>query len=355
MSENSINNVLNRLSKMQEDPQYLTHFGHPVNIENIIHFEKRFGVILPQSYKKFLLQSNGGMMLHTLRNEIRENHVDYEMYKGESVYFFSIEELTKSYSDLKDREWKVSIETANPYPVIPFCSLPNNELLVFIHGEKSGNESPVFDAYHEEFPSTWGILAPDFTTFLSDYLDALGNPKIIGNEDVGVASDYFDDAEEIKETAEEILARTEIEILERPDYDFPYFERASVFKDKKYYSDALLAINKAIELKTKDAFYHYMRGDILIEVEQYRAALIEFDIAVKLTPENAFYLCCRADTLFKLNKIKPAFDDCNHAIDLDPSYVLPYMTRQEIYLFMGMEDKAELDQLIIDKLNDKND
>lgn len=354
MTEISIDIVLNRLCKMQTDPKYFIQFEPPCKKEKIMQFEQKYRIKLPQSYKKFLQKFNGGMMLYFFRNEFQLKHSDYEKYRSESIYFLSIEELLAKYADLKDREWKVDKEMANPYPIIPFCSLPNNELLVFVQGEKSGNESPVFDAFHEEFPSTWGILAPNFTSFLSDYLDTLGHPKKIGDEGKWVASDYFDKPREIKETPKEILERTESDLLDRPDHAFSYYERASAFKDLNRLSDAWLAINKAIELSPEDAFYYFNRGEILTDAQQHRTALIDFDIAVKLAPKDTFYLCCRAGSLFQLNKLKPALNDCNTAIELDSKYILPYMMRKEIYLLMGMKDKAEADQVIIDQLSEKS-
>lgn len=353
MTENSIDIVLDRLTKMQTDPKYFIQFKPPCKKEKIVQFEQNFKIRLPLSYKEFLLKFNGRMMLYFFQNKLRSNQSDYDKYKGESVYFLSIEELSEKYADLDSREWKVDTETANPYPIIPFCSLPNNELLVFIHGQKSGNESPVFDAFHDEFPSIWGIVAPDFVSFFSDYLNALGNPKTIGNEKEGVASDYFDIPIEIKETPQDVLNRTESELLERADDAFLYYERSAAFKDLNHLSDAWLAINKAIELSPKDAFYYSHRGEILSDIQQHRAALIDFDIAVKFAPDDTFYLCCRAGSLFRLNKLEPALADCNKAISLDSKAILPYMIRKEIYLLMGRKEKAEADQIIIDQLSEK--
>ena len=354
MPDNSIDIILNRLSKIQADPKYLARFEPPATNEKIALFEKKFRINLPLSYKKFLLKFNGGLMLYFFREKLLKNRDNFERFKGESVYFLSIEELTDKYDDLKDREWKVDSNTTSPYPLIPFCSLPNSELLVFVNGKKSGEESPVFDAFHEEFPSIWGIVATDFASFLTDYLDALGNPKTIGDEDAGVASDYFDEPSEIKETPEEVLVRTESELLETPDHAFTYCERAEAFKSLDNFSEAFLAINKAIELSPKDAFYYFNRGEILNEAKQHRAALIDFDTAVKFAPEDAFYLSCRAGSLLQLNKLKPAINDCNSAISLDSKSILPYMIRREIYQLLGMEDKAEADQLIIDNLDEED-
>ncbi len=358
--ENNIDAVLEQLQYMSETPGYFTHFGHPAKKEKIIRFEKKFGVNLPKSHKKFLLKYNGGMMLHDYQSEFLQTQADFEMYKGDAVYLLSIEEITEKYADLQSRSWKVYDENIRPYPFIPFCSLPNSELLIFVHGERSGDESPVFDAFHEEFPTTWGMVALDFTSFLKTYLEKLGHPDTLGDDDPGVADDYLDrlKGEDDKETPQEILRRTEDELAnnqltENFDKAFAHYERAVAHKDLGDYSEAYLAITRAVELEPKDPFYYFFRGEILTDAEQHRAALIDYDVAVKLKPDDTLYLCCRATSLYHLNKLKPSIDDCNRAIELDFTCTLAYMIRKQIYEAMGMEDKAEKDQMIIDNLEEE--
>jgi len=355
-TKNEIEPVLEKLEYMTQTPGYFTHFSHAAREEKIIRFEKKFGVSLPKSHKKFLQKFNGGMMLHDYQSEFLQTQSDFEMYKGDAVYLLSIEEITQKYAQLENQFWKVDRAVPHPYPIIPFCSLPNNELLVFVHGSKVGDESPVFDACHEEFPSTWGMVAPDFTYFLSMYLDAQGYPFTIGNEEEGVASQYFDEPKEKEEeTPVQILQRTEKMLTENPDHAFAHYERANVFKDLGNLSDAYISISKAVELDGNDPFYHFIKGEILNEGGEYRAALISYDTAVHLNPDDTFYLCCRAGLLFQLNKLKPSIDDCNRAIELDSGCLLAYMIRKDIYELRGMEDKAEMDQMIIDKLEQQDD
>ncbi len=315
MDNNNINSVLARLEEMSIEPYYLIHFADPAEQAKIIRFEKEFKINLPESYKKFLKKHNGGMLLYDYQSESLQT--DYEMFKGEAIYFLSIEEITERYTALKNREWKVSKEKASPYPIIPFCSLPNNELLVFIHGSKSAKESPVFDAFHEEFPSTWGIVAPDFTNFLANYLETLGHPGTMGDEEKAVASDYFDEVKEQKETPEEILSRTAEDLIKEPDHAFYHYERAAAFQELGNISEAYQAIQKALEFEPEDAFYNFIQGEILNESQKYRAALISFDTAVKLKPNDTYYLCSRAAALYRLNKFKPSINDCNQAIKMD--------------------------------------
>ncbi len=356
MSENSIEQEIARLIKIKSDSGILSHFGFPAVPEKINLFEKHHQVHLPLSYKTFLLKFNGGMIWPGNHSDSSNDPSHLEMYKGEAVCLMSIEEINSKYDQLKFQRWKVNNNSIEPYPVVPFCTLPNNELLVFVHGSKSGDESPVFDACHEEFPSTWGMVAPYFTYFLSMYLDAQGYPLTIGNEEEGVASQYFDEPKEKEEeTPVQILQRTEKMLAENPDHAFAHYERANALKDLGELSEAYISISKAVELDGNDPFYHFIKGEILNEGGEYRAALISYDTAVNLNSDDTFYLCCRAGVLFQLNKLKPSIDDCNRAIELDSGCLLAYMIRKDIYELMGMEDKAELDQMMIDRLEPQDD
>ncbi len=351
MPDITIEKTLVRLEKMERDSDLCTNFYPPIDSQKLAYFEKKMGVPLPISYQKFLLKFNGGMFLDAYYSGKTAIQIDLESCEANTVYLLGIEEIAERYAELSSRSWKMNSEKACPYPIIPFCSLPNSELLVFVHSKKAGSESPVFDAYHEEFPETWGIVANDFTNFLAQYLDAMGSPETMGDEELGVVADYLDEQMGYSDGAyvESMEIDGEKDVPE--ENEFALYERAIGLKDAGNYKEAYELISKAIELNMRDPFYHFIRGEILTETEQHRAALIDFDIAVKLAPKDTLYLCCRAGSLFKLNKVKAAFDDCNMAIEEDSRYVLAYMMRKEIYEFMGIEDKAEADQRIIDRLD----
>ncbi len=348
MVEITIEPLLERLKKMIADPDSFTHFNSPADPLKISGFEEQFHVKLPDSYKKFLRKYNGGTILYFYREEFLQNQ-NIEDYKGVSTCLLSIEEISNRYSFLKDRNWKMN-GNFQPYPVIPFCSCPNNEILVFVNGKKSGNESPVFDAFHEDFPRDWGIITSDFVSFLKNYLDESGHPKTIGNSEAGVAADYFD---EQTETPQEILARTEAALSKEPEHAFYYCERASAFQKTNQLSEAFISISEAIALAPEDAYFYFIRGEILKDAEKYRQALIDYDTAVKLEPNDTLYLCCRAQILYGFGKLQKALDDCNKAIELDNKYKLAYMMRSEIYLDLGETEKATADEATVNRLDDE--
>jgi tetratricopeptide (TPR) repeat protein len=351
----TIEKVLERLAALKVDTDYYARFNLPAASAKILRFEKMTGVRLPLSHKKFLKSHNGGMIVFT---SLTEN----DKHKAEYVCLLSIEEIVERYSDLKSRSWKVNMGMTDLYPIIPFCSMPNNEVLVFIYGQKSGEESPVFDAFHESSPSEWGIVAPDFTSFLSTYLDTHGHPEVLGDEEAGVASDYIDEIavtreteketvkETVKETTDETLTRTEAELRIDPDSPFTCYERALALKEKGDIEQAYLYISRAIEIDGQDAFYRYIRGAILSDAGEHRAALIDYDVSVKLKPDDTFYLYSRADSFFHLAMLHASLNDCNKIIEMEDNNLLAYMLRRDLYEALNMEDKASDDQQVIDRL-----
>ncbi|MBN2638429.1 MAG: SMI1/KNR4 family protein [Bacteroidales bacterium] len=329
-------------------------FRTPADDKKVKHFEVEFGVRLPESYKYFLSHFNGGMYAPAYETKQLKTNVDLNLLKDEGVYLYSIEEIHEKYQNLKKQNWKIQ-PILSPYPVIPFCVQTGIDLLVFLTGNKIEKESPVFDAFHEDFPETWGISSINFENFLDLYLKAKGFPYLIGDETLGVASDYFNYNQQVEESAEQILSRTQIEIEENNEDDFAYYERSDVFYKKGQISEAFDMINKALEIKPKNAFYHFIKGEILRDGKQIRASLIEFDTAVQLEPNDTLYLCSRAGSLYQMARNEAALKDCNKAIEIDKQYLLAYLMRRDIYQLLGLNDLAAIDQQKIDELNKLQD
>lgn len=350
-----IESQLLRLEKLIETNGDCTFFNPPAQESTIDDFEKVFHVELPLSHKKFLLKYNGGTCLYQFKEEINSTS-NYRYFLGEAVYFFSIEEIWEKYNYRKNRSWKF-FEELNPYPIIPFCQCPNGELLVFVHGEKSGNNSPVFDAFHEEPASEWGILEPDFSSFLRTYIDTKGSPNLIGDYDNGVAKDYFNKNNR-EETPEEILVRTEIQLKKelRNNFEtdtnvaFLYAEQAWSYFDLNQLKKAREAVNNAIKHDSDNANYYYLRSCISEKEKATDKVLNDLEKAVELEPSNSFYLSLKAQILFDMKKVDQALIACNRAIDLDAKNELAYMTRFQIYKSLGETEKANTDSDIITDL-----
>jgi len=186
----SIDQLLQELSEVVSSEQVYCRFGSGADPELIQVFEEVNNVRLPETYKAFLLQFNGGFIGGESAESLIKKGRNLELYRPE-VVLFSLEELSAQFEYQSRRRWKIYDDSIQPYPIIPFCSAPNSELLVFANSEKAGTNSPIFDAFHEEPTSCWGLVANDFTGFLSGYIRESGYVYCVGNESKGVAKDYF--------------------------------------------------------------------------------------------------------------------------------------------------------------------
>lgn len=331
------------------------HFNNPVALGEIEAFEKRNGIRLPNSYKLFLEYTNGGMIVNDALEAIIKRDKDLETAKWNANCLLSLNEMEEAYNKMIDRSYDVTTRFGDIFPFIPFFKTSINEYLVFINLSKGKKESPVYDAFHEEQPDTWGQVAENFTEFLNNYLDDNGDPKVIGDEGKGVAADLLEsiDSNEIKEeTAQKIIDRTTKKLKVKPDDDWALMERGMAHATEGDLKAALKDYNQSIVLADDDPFYYFKRSALFTSLNKKRAALIDIDIAVKLKPDDTLYLSLRAEALQKMKKYKTALKDVNKVIEMDDTDVLTYMIREEIYRSLGETEKADKDAQRIEELKE---
>ncbi|QGY47498.1 tetratricopeptide repeat protein [Maribellus comscasis] len=327
-------------------PGNCMHFSSPANELKINIFERINQVQLPDSFKKFLLEYNGGMMLYDYQADFIQTQADFDLYKKESVYLLSIEEITEKYANMVS----LAVQRGNnihPYPFIPFCTLPDKSFLSFVSLSDSHTESPVFIGTHRQSEKLWNWVSSGFPDFLKHYMDKNGHPEF-SDTDVNKNAHHFFNAlgvgEEIRKGANSLNS---LSAKERARY---YYEQALQHNKSDKYFESWELISKAINEESNNAFYYFFRAEILNLTKQFRAALIDYDSALKLEPENSFYWCCRAEVFIQLKKLNRALEDCSQALQIDPKNTLAYFLRKQVYLKMGNLELAEKDQQKIDEL-----
>jgi tetratricopeptide (TPR) repeat protein len=334
------------------------HFGREVNIRKVELFEKAFGVKLPDSFKTFLGYYNGGF----IANREAESLIltdEFEEAERISNRILSIEEIIEEYEHLSINRWKLKPGFEGFYPYIPFClTADDNEKLVFVD-QTLEKESAVYLALHDEPASHWECIAENFTEFLIQYINTKGELPDDGHDHLPKAEDYLVTLESdlrINEVNDplEIVKRITSYLEIYPDDALSYNIRAIAYDDSNQYEKALKDFNKSLDLDPLNAFTYYCRGGMFLKIRKARQALTDFDSACKLKPEDPYYLTRRAEAFYELNKMDKALTDCNRAIEIDNSCELAYMTRYNIYLYLGEGQKAEADAQIIDELLKEN-
>ncbi len=172
--------ILEQLEKKIEEMPQHCFFNEAAGVHEIIDMEVDLDIVLPYSYKCFLNNYDGGSISGAPFGTVEINE-DGSRVKGLlGADIFGVQELCKVYTDKSLMRWKLYQEDGHPYPFIPFCRTMNGELLIFVSTPEDGTtESPVFDACHEEFPDSWGMLYRSFSEFLETYIRSNGYVRTI--------------------------------------------------------------------------------------------------------------------------------------------------------------------------------
>jgi tetratricopeptide (TPR) repeat protein len=109
--------------------------------------------------------------------------------------------------------------------------------------------------------------------------------------------------------------------------------------------DALIALDRAVQLDPTDGRSRYYRGMALLDDQQFEEAEEEFALALEYNPSNAdaYYDLARADVA--LNADADALARLNTALALNPSFDLALSFRGAMHEWAGERQAAALDYL----------
>lgn len=183
-----MNTLIKTLIEKIENQQSNCFFKEAAGTMELIDFEIELGIELPDSYKIFLNNFDGGFICGDYQSKMIKESADFEGAQRNSNHLFGLDEIREIYEDKKMMDWKVFGKEYDIYPFIPFCRTSMGELLIFVNPLSADLESPVFDAHHEEFPNGWGTLYKDFSELFESY--------VINNGDINTTSYDSPTAEE---------------------------------------------------------------------------------------------------------------------------------------------------------------
>jgi hypothetical protein len=138
-----------------------------INEEDLQSFETRYGVTLPEDYKQFLLQHNGGKP-NVRRYKTRDGFITTSF-----MWAYSLEEMTKDYETL-------CLGDMIPRNLLPIGLDPGrSRVCISLSGQDQG---VVYhwdlDGEHGEIKPTYDHIYPVADSF-ADFLDVLFVPKAL--------------------------------------------------------------------------------------------------------------------------------------------------------------------------------
>ena len=175
MKSHRIEKIIDLLDKKIDAIPDNCFFNESAQTMDILNFEAELGIQLPLSYIIFLENYDGGFMCGKYQAKMIKENTSFEDAKWNSTTFFSLDEIKEIYEDKSRTNWKLFDKKYGQYPFIPFCRTSTGELLIFANPLNKERESPIFDAFHEEFPTAWGMLFNNFTELFETYVNSDGN------------------------------------------------------------------------------------------------------------------------------------------------------------------------------------
>jgi len=354
--QNSFSNI-EKLKKLvwQGTPKY--KFNTRIERSEIDIFEKAYGLVLSESYKQFLEEFNGGMILEyeeSYYTDMTEWEPDGP--KWSSFSLFSLSELIEKYRSVRLENWLLEVNNGGIYPIIPICNTPKQALLFMVSAKGLSNESPVFASYNDSGKYICTKIATDFNSFLGYYLESDGFPALLPDDtepswEVFMKKTSILEIANATESYKDSIVRSTALIELFPDNEWSYCERGNSYLYNQQIELALADFNKAIALDDQEAFFYHCRGDLILKYGSPRKALIDLDIAVKLEPEHKLFRIKRAEAFYKLKKLDKALADCNKVLAVDSHFLLALYTRIDVYKALGKHDKAKIDADLLDEIS----
>jgi tetratricopeptide (TPR) repeat protein len=132
---------------------------------------------------------------------------------------------------------------------------------------------------------------------------------------------------------DEVLARD-------PEYDEPYFDRATAHRTRGDLGAALADLDHAIELNIAFADAYYNRADIRLEVGEEELALADLGTVLDIAPDHTDALLSRAAILIDAGDLDAAAADITHGLSVSPQHAGLWSAKGLVRAEQGAEAEA---------------
>lgn len=124
--------------------------------------------------------------------------------------------------------------------------------------------------------------------------------------------------------------------------------------EKREFMEALLHLNKAIEIDPNYSAAYYLRANIKDTFDDRHGAMKDYNIAVEKNPKFADAFFSRGNVKMKLQDYYGAISDFSSAITINENYIEAYFNRGKAKQFLQAYQDAINDCSKIIEINPKN-
>jgi tetratricopeptide (TPR) repeat protein len=160
-----------------------------------------------------------------------------------------------------------------------------------------------------------------------------------------------------------------------------FFDLAAAFGSKNSHEQALISINRSIEIDSENSKYYYLKSKILNNLECYEEALFSINKAIKIDSENSNYYAINSQSvkslkgdkksieiesenseyyllkskiLNNLERYEEALASINKAIEIDPVNPDYYLIKSTLLYYLRRYNDALISDEQAIKINSKN-
>lgn len=163
--------ILKKLNRQIADFPGSCFFNDPADDKLISALEKKHKIKLPDSFKEFLRNFNGGFMA-LIEND---GEIDIDDLAWNSNYILAVELIDELFEGINYKTEGMDVR------YIPCLHTSGGEYLGF-RNPLEGGESKVYDLWHEASAEEWAesALYDSFAELLKDYVAGKGEIETIG-------------------------------------------------------------------------------------------------------------------------------------------------------------------------------
>jgi tetratricopeptide (TPR) repeat protein len=133
-----------------------------------------------------------------------------------------------------------------------------------------------------------------------------------------------------------------------------FTQKGMEFYERHEYMEALINLNKAIEIDPNYSKAYFVRANIKDAFDDRHGAMKDYNLALEKNPKFADAFFCRGNVKMKLQDYYGAIDDYSAAISLNESYIEAYFNRGKAKQYLLAYEDAINDCSKIIQINPKN-